>query len=234
MRNNRTRWLYTVGAPVACAAAVIAGTVAANAAVSPRKTAAPAADLQFGAPAAASATSAPATAAQQKAAAAKADRGTNGSAPKPADRLGDIIETGIAAKAGAWVFYAMPVNDKAIPKTHFGIMAGRSLPGGELTADVMANEAAGSDHAPGFHAVQGSMNLDAGRTPTFGYYDGPATKITAKVNGKTVTAKQATWSEDSSVVVFWFAPAVSGVGHLAAYDKAGKKLTTGNSGIGVG
>ena len=126
------------------------------------------------------------------------------------------------------------INEKAIPKTHFGIMAGRQLPSGELVDEVMANETTGSDNAPGFHAVQGSMGLDAGKSPTFGYYVGPAAKITAKAGGKTVTAKHATWSEDPSVVVFWFSPSVSGVGKLAAFNSAGKQLPTGNSGVGVG
>jgi len=223
MRNTRTRWLYAVGAPVACAAVVIVGTVTANAAMSPRNAAAPAAELQFGAPAAAS--SAPAQSTPSRSSAA------DPSTPQP---LGDVIETGIAAKTGKWVFFAEAVDEKAIPQTHFGIMAGRLLPGGELTSDVMANETEGSDRAPGFHAVEGSMGLDAGKSPTFGYYVGSATKITAKAGGKTVTAKQAAWSEDPSVVVFWFAPSVSGVGAPTAYDAAGKKLPSGHSSIGVG
>jgi hypothetical protein len=217
MKNTRTRWLYAVGAPVACAAVVIAGTVAANAAMSPRPAAAPAADLQFGAPAPAK--SAPASSAPD---------------PSAAKPLGDVISTGIAAKTGKWVFFAQAIDEKALPQTHFGIMAGHRLPSGELAADVMANEVKGSDRAPGFHAVQGGMQIDAGKSPTFGYYVGSATKITAQAGGHTVTAKHAVWSEDPSVVVFWFDPAVSGIGKLAAYDKAGKKLTTGNAGIGVG
>jgi hypothetical protein len=219
MKNTRTRWLYAVGAPVACAAVVIAGTVAANAAMAPRPAAAPApaGDLQFAAPAPAK--SAPASSAPD---------------PSAANPLGDVISTGITAKTGEWVFYAQAIKEKVLPKTHFGIMAGRRLPSGDLTADVMANESQGSDRAPGFHAVQGSMELDAGKSPTFGYYVGPASKITAQAGGHTVTAKHAVWSEDPSVVVFWFAPSVSGIGKLAAFDKAGKKLTTGNSGIGVG
>ena len=215
MKNTRTRWLYAVGAPVACAAVVIAGTVAANAAMSPRPSAAPAAGLQFGAPA----TSAPASSAPDQ------------SAPSP---LGDVINTGMAAKSGKWVFFAQAIDEKALPETHFGIMAGRSLPSGDLTGDVLANEVEGSDRAPGFHAVQGGMQIEAGKSPTFGYYVGSATRITAQAGSHPVTAKQAVWSEDPSVVVFWFDPAVSGIGKLAAYDKAGKKLTTGNAGVGVG
>ena len=151
-------------------------------------------------------------------------------APTQPDVLGDVIDTG----SGGWVLYAKAVDIAALPDTHFGIMAGHKNADGTLTDSVMANEAEGSDRAPGFHAVQGSMNVDGKQTPTFGYYAGSAAKITGTAKGKTVTAGQATWSEDPSVKVFWFDPAVSGVGHLAAYGADGKKLTTGNSGIGVG
>jgi hypothetical protein len=95
---------------------------------------------------------------------------------------------------------------------------------------VMANETAGSDKAVGFHAVQGSMEIDQGVTPTFGYYVGPAAKITAKVGGKTVTASQATLS--GSIQVFWLDAA--NVKILAAYDAKGKKLPTGNAEPAVG
>jgi hypothetical protein len=221
MRNTRTRWLYAIGAPVAVAAVVIVGTVTAHAAMAPRPTAGPAADLQFGAPAA----SAPTKPVR--------NQSTTPDSP-PAKPLGDVIDSGLADKTGTWVFYGTPVADKAIPKTHFGIMAGRRLSSGELTADVMANESAGSDKAPGFHAVQGSMELDEGTSPTFGYYVGPAAEITAVVGGKSVIAKQATWSEDRSVVVFWFSPNAGSPHSLGAYGSDGHRLTTGDKGVGVG
>jgi hypothetical protein len=148
--------------------------------------------------------------------------------------LGDVISTGMAAKTGKWVFYAQAVDEKALPETHFGIMAGRRLPSGELTADVMANEAKGSDRSPGFHAVQGSMQIDAGKSPTFGYYVGPVARITAKAGGKTVAAKHAVWSEDPSVTVFWFDPAAGTPKDIRAYDKDGNRLPGGAAQVGVG
>jgi hypothetical protein len=149
---------------------------------------------------------------------------------QPEGTLGDVIDTG----SGDWVLYAKPVDISELPDIHFRIMEGHRKADGTLTDAVMANETEGSDRAPGFHAVQGSMEVEGTKTLTFGYYVGSATKITGTAHGKTVTAGQATWSEDPSVKVFWFDPAVSGVGHLAAYGADGKKLTTGNSGIGVG
>lgn len=144
------------------------------------------------------------------------------------DVLGDVIDT------GDWLLYAKSVDIAALPDTHFGIMAGHKKADGTLDDSVMTNETEGSDRAPGFHAVQGSMNVGGKQAPTFGYYVGSATKITGTAHGKTVTAGQATWSEDPSVKVFWFDPAVSGVGQLAAYGADGKKLPTGHSGITFG
>ena len=113
-------------------------------------------------------------------------------------------------------------------------MAGRRTADGALTEDVITNETSGSDRAPGFHAVQGSMNVNGRQTPTFGYYVGAAKKITAKAHGKTLTAGQSTWSEDPSVRIFWFAPMVSGIEKLTSLDKNGKRLPAGNAGVGVG
>ncbi|WP_412736416.1 hypothetical protein [Krasilnikovia sp. MM14-A1259] len=217
MRSTRTRWLYAGGSAVACTAVIAAGTMAANAAMADRP----------GAPAIGAGSAAPVPSASG------APQRPDPNPPKPTP-LGAIIDGGIAAREGTWVFYGVPVAEKALPKVHFGVMAGRRLPSGAVTADVMTNEVTGSDRAPGFHAVEGTMATEAGATPAFGYYVGPADRITARANGRTVTAHQARWSEDASVVVFWFDPATKGVGGLAAYDRGGRKLPTGNAGVGVG
>jgi hypothetical protein len=148
--------------------------------------------------------------------------------PTKAAVLGDIVKTGF----GGWVLFATPVKSPVLPKTHFGVMAGRRS-NGTLTGDVITNETNGSDKASGFHAVQGTMEVDGVQTPTFGYYAGPATRITGRAHGKTVTAGHAVWSEDASVIFFWFTPGTT-VNSLAAYDKTGKKLPTGHSGGGLG
>jgi len=141
-----------------------------------------------------------------------------------------IITTGIKVGAGEWVLYPKPIQEAAIPKITFGLMLGYAVEGEEPVDAVMSNETEGSDRAPGFHAVQGGMAIEQGVTPTFGYYVGPAAKITGKVSGKKVTASQA--ALDDSIQVFWFD--ATGLSGLAAYDADGKKLPTGNAGIGVG
>ena len=208
MTKTRNRWLYTAGAAVACAAVL----VTANVALASRN-AAPASSFEAGAPA-------PSAAAPEPSA-------PSATAPAPAS---DIIATGIKARRGEWVLYAKPIKEDAIPKTTFGIMLGVSEDGKEPVDAVMANETSGSDKAPGFHAVQGRMEIDQGRSLTFGYYVGPAAKITAKAGKKRLTAGQA--ALDESIQVFWFdAGDLKG---LTAYDAAGKKLPTGNASVGVG
>ena len=148
--------------------------------------------------------------------------------------LGAIVHTGINVKGAEWLLYATPVDDPALPHTDFGIMLGWKKAGGELTGEVMANESEGSDRAPGFHAVEGSMNVNGRDTPTFGYYVGPARKITGRAQGKTLTAHQATWSEEPSVQIFWFPTTAERVEKLTALDKNGRRLPTGHSDVGVG
>jgi len=63
---------------------------------------------------------------------------------------------------------------------------------------------------------------------------GPARKITGRAQGKTLTAHQATWSEEPSVQIFWFPVTAKGVEKLTALDKDGHKLPAGHSGVGVG
>jgi hypothetical protein len=215
MESRKNRWLYAAGAAVACAGVLVAANVAFardHGAATPVMAGAPAA-TRSGAP-----SPAPSPTPTEPAAAP----------------VGTVIDTGLRAKTGRWVLYLVSIKETALPKTHFGLMLGRRLPAGTLTADVVTNETSGSDLAKGFHAAEGSMDVDGGTTPTFGYYVGAATKITAKSHGRTVTAQQATSSKYPSVRVYWFAPGVSGISGLAAYDRAGTKLTAGNASIGVG
>jgi hypothetical protein len=210
MESRKYRWLYATGAAVACAGVLVAANVAF---AGDRGSAA-------GAPAAAAPPASP----------------TPGATPgaTQSDRpVGTVVDTGLKAKAGTWVFYLIKIKEPQIPKTHFGLMLGRRLPGGKLTADVVTNETSGSDLAKGFHAGEGSMAVDGGNTPTFGYFVGPAAKITAKSHGRTVTAGLAISSEYPSVRVYWFAPGVSGITGVTAYDAAGKKISAGAT-FGVG
>jgi hypothetical protein len=214
MESRSRGWLYAAGAAVACAGVLVAGNVA----FAGRSGSDSVAGYSAAADPSPSKPSAPAP-----------DPSPESDTPKP---LGQVIETGLAAKSGKWVLYGVPVKD--MPKIHFGIMLGHRAGSGDVVGDVMTNETVGSDRSPGFHAAEGSMEIDAGKSLTFGYYAGPATKITAKSHGKTVTAKQAAWSKDSSVIVYWFPASVTGVSGLKAYDKAGHALPAGHTGIAVG
>jgi hypothetical protein len=222
MESRSRGWLYAAGAAVACAGVLVAGNVAFAGRNGPDSVA----GFSAGA-----GPSAPVPTRSGEAGTPDPTPSGEGNNPKP---LGQVIDTGLAAKHGDWVLYAVPVKDKALPKIHFGVMLGHRKASGEVVADIMTNETTGSDRSPGFHGAEGSMSVDAGQSPTFGYYAGPATRITGKSHGKTVTAKQATWSKDRSVVVYWFAPSVTGVSGLKAYDKAGHVLPAGNTSIGVG
>lgn len=111
-------------------------------------------------------------------------------------------------------------------------MAARRDQPGHLTATVVSNQPRGNDRSPGFHAVWTGGSELGHLAPTFGYYVRPATKITAKVGGRTVEARQATWSEDPQVVIFWFDSVQPGAGvpsNLSAYDADGRKLPAGNT-----
>jgi hypothetical protein len=234
----RTRRLLLAGVATACVATAGFGAVAANAAEErpapfAAASAAPGpARPEGSAPPARPEGSAPPARPEGSAPPARPNPTPEQPAPAP---LGDVIPAGF----GDWVFYAEAIDSPAVK---FGIMAGRRTAAG-LQPEVMANEpteGGTSATAPGFHAVSAGMTVgeDDHRTPAFGYYAGPAKKITAKHDGRTVTARQATWSEDRSIVVFWFDPAKVGDGFsptgLAAFDADGKKLPTGNAEPGVG
>jgi hypothetical protein len=151
--------------------------------------------------------------------------------------LGNVVSTGLKAKQGTWVVYAVAVSEPSLPDTHFGIMIGRRMADGTYTSDVTSNEVSGSGTARGFHALEGTMNVNGEDTPAFGYYVGPATRITASAGGKTITAGHAVWSNDPSVVMFWFDPAKIHGGRLtkpAAFDRNGQRLYGKNTEFGVG
>ncbi|TVT58893.1 hypothetical protein FNH05_06215 [Amycolatopsis rhizosphaerae] len=128
---------------------------------------------------------------------------TAGESPAP---KGDVVPTGIHDEAGEIVLYAVGLDEAALPDVHFGLAVGHRGPSGRLTTDRVANVITGTDRAPGFRVFDGGTDETATRTwvPAFGYYVGPAARITTTVRGKTVEASLASWSEDPNVVFFWF------------------------------
>jgi hypothetical protein len=161
-------------------------------------------------------------------------------APQGDGTLGDVIRTGMAVPGGhgEWVFYAVPVDERALPDTKFGIMLGVRDTAGELHPVIVSNEVKGGDRTTGFHADTAAQNINGRDTPAFGYYAGGAKSIIGTVRDRKVSAHVAPWSEDPSVTVFWFTladvPAQAQVTGIAAYDRTGKKLPSGSSGFGVG
>ena len=151
-------------------------------------------------------------------------------APAPAadTPIGDVVGTGIRTQAGELVFYARAVDLPELPGVRFGLVAGfRS--GTSLQSALVTNETRGSDRSFGFHATDGGENLDGRLIPVFGYFAGPAAKITTTVHGATVEATLARWTADPGVVFFWFDPAhvpdSASLTPLVAYDGNGKRLT---------
>ena len=101
--------------------------------------------------------------------------------------------------------------------------------GASLQAVLATNEVRGSDRSFGFHATDGGEVIRDQFIPVFGYFAGPAAKITTTVHGQTVEANLATWTEDPNVVFFWFDPDAvpdsASLTPLVAYDADGKRLT---------
>jgi hypothetical protein len=151
------------------------------------------------------------------------------SAPPERPPIGDVVGTGILTKAGEIVFFARAVDEpQLLPDIHFGLVAGfRS--GTSLQAALATNEVRGSDRSFGFHATDGGEILRDQLIPVFGYFAGPAARITTTVHGKTIEATLAKWTEDPNVVFFWFDPVAvpdsASLTPLIAYDANGKRLT---------
>ncbi|GAB7050097.1 hypothetical protein [Catenuloplanes indicus] len=77
--------------------------------------------------------------------------------------------------------------------------------GWAMGASFVVQDEAVSDRAPGFHLF--SVPGETGAV--FGYHVGRADRITGRVGGEHRVARLWPWSEDPSIVVFWF-PGASG------------------------
>jgi hypothetical protein len=137
--------------------------------------------------------------------------------------LGDIIAAG-----GDRVFYFVAIDDPQLPRTHFGLLAGHRDAAGTVHGDVMSNEVDRLDRSAGFHGVTTAMGVEDVDVPAFGYFVGPVARIVGVVDGRRIAARQAAWSENPRVVVFWFdladVPLGSSPSRLAAYDRDGNRL----------
>jgi hypothetical protein len=158
--------------------------------------------------------------------------------PRQDGALGDVVDTGMRINGVPRLLWVTELEDPAMPGVSIGLAAGRRDAEGGLVTDLLSNEFVGSDRAPGFHALQAPTEIGSGTVPAFGYYVGDAARITVMADGKKVTARQAVWSEDPSVVLFWFhldqvGPA-DDLGKASAYDANGRALPAGNPAFGVG
>ncbi len=123
------------------------------------------------------------------------------------EMLGDMIRTGLPARGGEWVIWAVRIDHPA---------AGQPSGTGIIT---------GPPESVTFGFMLGAgMNVNGRDTPMFGYYVGAAEKITS--NGR--RAELRAWSEDDAVKVFWLKPGQP-AGRLAAYDANGRQLPGGRN-----
>nr|WP_202507944.1 hypothetical protein [Amycolatopsis rubida] len=144
--------------------------------------------------------------------------------------LGEVISTGTYADGAELVFYATEIDDPDnLPTVQFGVMASLYEPDGDLRPLYLANESEGKDRSFGFHATSGGTTVSDVWVPVYGYFSGPAARIETTVDGRTIPAHTARWSEDPDVVVFWFdqddVPSAESATPLVAYSADGKRLT---------
>jgi hypothetical protein len=177
-------------------------------------------------------------AAPQLSASAAADQTPEQGEPEPGAPFGDVVDTGMRALGMQRVLWVQRIDQPVLPDVSFGLVAGLRDARGNLIVDIVNNEVVGSDRAPGFHALQTAMVVSGRPTPAFGYYVGDAARITVVADGRTVQAQQVRWSEDRSIVLFWFdlntVKPTSKLGKASAYDRDGRKLPAGKAGFAVG
>ncbi|MEV4641376.1 hypothetical protein AB0J80_28935 [Actinoplanes sp. NPDC049548] len=146
--------------------------------------------------------------------------------------VGELISTGVRNADGAeYLVYGITGGGVRSPED-FGFALGVREPGDRVTEDASNTEGQGPPATPGFHLLQGQMDLvDGSVLPAYGYYVGHPARITVTEVGQVVDARLARWSHDPGVTVFWFDPAqvrdATQWTDLAAYDRAGRRLPGG-------
>ncbi|WP_250008233.1 hypothetical protein [Actinoplanes sp. M2I2] len=151
--------------------------------------------------------------------------------------LGTVVSTGRQVGGRQWVLYVQAVDPDDLNGT-LTLVLGRTRTGtvDDFTTDIVSSDPGADRMAPGFHAVRPGRLLNGRTTPTFGYYVGDATKITARdaANGKTVEAKRTPWTDfggPEKAQIFWFdfteGQPPAGLTDLTAYDDKGARLHVG-------
>lgn len=145
--------------------------------------------------------------------------------------FGTVIDTGLVnADQEKWALFGVrPAGAKSTAA--YSLCIGSQDAKGDLEEFFTIDEAA--DSPVGFHTIQAAMALDGNiEQPAFGYYVGPAKRITVTVGGKVIDARLAPWSLHRDITVFWFSPADVKPGDQittpAAYDASGAPLPKGS------
>ncbi|WP_410658528.1 hypothetical protein [Amycolatopsis sp. lyj-112] len=157
---------------------------------------------------------------------------TVATAPPPSQLapLGDVLTLGVKGEGNReMVLYAFAIDEPTLPGIRFGLKVGYRNADGTYDGLLATNEVGVSDRSFGFHATDGGELIGNDFIPVFGYFAGPAVRITSTVRGKPVEANVVPWSEDPSVVIFWFDHAQvessDVLTPLVAYDAKGQRLT---------
>ncbi|RJQ84892.1 hypothetical protein [Amycolatopsis panacis] len=144
--------------------------------------------------------------------------------PVKAVPSGDVIDTDTFTPDGQLVFYFVALDSEI----GFGVMAGLRTANG-LQPLYLTNETRMPALSFGFHATSGGQLTDRTWVPVYGYFSGPAARITTTIGGRTIAAHLGRWSGRPDVVVFWFdqsdVPSTSRLTPLIAYAEDGGRLT---------
>ena len=152
----------------------------------------------------------------------------------PQDRsVGTVISTGYDQDRSQ-VLYMVSFHDPKFSGVSLALVSGQAQRG-RLVGQVRVNPD-GPSKSPGFcvfhRAPSGTQMM-----PSFGYYLGPATSIyaTDRLN-RSVVAKQAQWSKNPDVVVFWFNPgdldSAQGLKTLTAQNSDGSRISVAWANLG--
>jgi hypothetical protein len=152
---------------------------------------------------------------------------------RPAGVIGETVETGMAQPGGQVVLMLSFLKTTGMQSVGCFEAADRTVSGCRTVEDFTERS-----FATGFHAIHAQGHVvGRGDLPVFGYFIGPVRKITAKADGRPVSAQLTVWSEDDDVTLFWFpmdqvAPDAV-LTDWAASGAGGKPLPTGRARLDV-
>lgn len=146
---------------------------------------------------------------------------------------GDIVRTGMRQPGGEIVLMLTDLPGTGMASVGCFGVADETMRSCRTLLDITDRT-----YGTGFHAVHASEEVPGeGQLPVFGYFDGPASKITVWADGRRKTAQVVTSTEDRDMKLFWFplnqvSPTATLTG-WAALDADGRSLPTGTVRPGV-